>query len=103
MIKFIDIVARTLPASRLKAIAGAMLLSEEEEYLLIERCAKMKTREQCCQISPRRQRELMPILNTKFQLWVLQALDEGSDGFFTIRELKALRESLEKHKQKRRK
>lgn len=101
MIRFVDIIARTLPANRLKAIAQAMLLSEDEEYLLIERCAKMKTRDQCYQVSPRRQRELMPILNTKMQLWILAALDEGEGGFLSVREQQALSKSLKQYQEKK--
>lgn len=99
MIRFVDIVARTLPTNRLKAIAQKMLLSEDEEYLLIERCAKMKTREQCIQVSPHRQRELMSILNTKMQLSLLPDLDGlGENTFLTEREKQAIKLNLSKNK-----
>ena len=96
MIRFVDIIARTLPRSRLKQIAESMLLSEEEQYLLLERCAGLKTIDQCDKVSPRRQRDLLPILNTKMQLWILQSLDEKEDSFLTAHEQRALVQALEK-------
>lgn len=100
MIRFVDVVARTLPTSRLKSMAEEMLLSEEECYLLLERCAGMKTIDQCDRLSPRRQRDLLPILNTKVQIWVLSALDTP-DGFFNPREQKALLSALQKLQKQR--
>lgn len=90
MIRFVDLVARTLPASRLKAMSAAMILNEDEEYLLIERCANRKTIDQCMKVSVRRQRELLPVMNTKVKLWTLQELDKGDQGFFTVHEQRAL-------------
>lgn len=76
-----------------------MLLTEDETYLLLERCAAMKTIDQCVKLSPRRQRDLLPILNTKVQLWVLSALD--SNEFFTDREQKALISALQRFQKQR--
>ena len=101
MIRFVDIIARTLPTSRLKVMASAMCLTDDEIYLLLERCAAMKTIDQCDRLSPRRQRELLPILNTKVQLWVLSALDAPDDGFFNVREQKALMTALQKFQKQR--
>lgn len=99
MIRFVDIIARALPTSRLKQMADLMLLTEDETYLLLERCAAMKTIDQCVKLSPRRQRDLLPILNTKVQLWVLPALD--SNEFFTDREQKALISALQRFQKQR--
>lgn len=101
MIRFVDIIARTLPTSRLKAMAQAMLANEDEEYLLIERCANMKTIDQCQRISPKRQRDIMSILNTKVQLWVLTELDKNEQGFFSRREQEALFKALKNQSTKR--
>ena len=56
MIRFVDVVARTLPTSRLKQMAEAMMLTDDEVYLLLERCAGLKTIDQCVRLSARRQR-----------------------------------------------
>lgn len=77
-----------------------MLLNEDEVYLLLERCAGLKTIDQCDRLSPRRQRDLLPILNTKMQLWILEELDK-ENSFLTAREQRALLQALEKLKKSR--
>lgn len=90
MIRFVDIVARTIPAIRLKEMSAAMLLNEEEEYLLLERCSKQKTVAQCDRIPPRRQSDIMASLNSKVEIWVLDEADKETDSFFSPRERQAL-------------
>lgn len=94
MVRFVDLVARRLPVSRLKKIAAEMQLSEDEEYLLIERCANMKTVDQCVRISPSRQYDIMKRLDTRMYIWIHQALDAKEDSFLTRHERKILERDL---------
>ena len=75
------------------------MLTDDEVYLLLERCAGLKTIDQCVRLSARRQRDLLPILNTRVQLWVLSALDSGE--FFTAREQSALLSALQRLQKQR--
>lgn len=94
MIRLVDVVARVLPISRLKAIASDMELLDDEEYLLIERCAKMKTIDQCDHISASRQYDIMKRLDTKMTTWIFKELDAGKNSFLTRHEQDILRKNL---------
>lgn len=91
MIRFIDIIGRTLPRNRVKDISVAMMLTEDEDYILFERCAGLKTHAQFDKPMARRCKDLIPILNTKVQLWYF----ENYETFFSPLERKALTAALD--------
>ena len=96
MIRFIDVLGRTLPKPRMRKLCQAIELTEVESRLMLLRCSDGLNANQISDlhgITPRQQRVLVPIINNKARLWAA-----ANNGYFKPYETRALNSQLAGHK-----
>lgn len=96
MIRFVDVLGRTLPKPRLRDVCQHAELTGLESQLLLSRCCDGLSADQIADlrnITPRQQRVFIPVINNKIELWAC-----ANATFFSARELDMLNNNLSRYR-----